>query len=193
MAPVRFNTPSRISINPTENSMVRPTRTGMAIPKRIMAAPTATMVMVWPQPQRMPMSAAFGMERSRLTIVETAMTWSGSVAWRMPSRNPMVKMARPLVIVFMALFYAALLYDGLTLPHAKMLLDAPVSKHSLDALLRRKRSTDRVGGRRGGCALVQRRRGGGVLRGGRRDRRGEECLTALLLLLSSSRVRFPIA
>jgi hypothetical protein len=28
------------------------------------------------------------MLRWRLTMVVTAMTWSGSVAWRMPSRNP---------------------------------------------------------------------------------------------------------
>ena len=38
------------------------------------AAPTAKMVKVWPQPQRIPMSAALVMERSRLTIVDTAIT-----------------------------------------------------------------------------------------------------------------------
>src|SRR5260370_36827583 len=46
------------------------------------------------------MKAALAMERSRLTIVETAMTWSGSVAWRMPRKKPIARMANPLVMVF---------------------------------------------------------------------------------------------
>src|SRR5260370_42672356 len=45
----------------------------------------------------MPMSPALAIERSRLTIVETAITWSGSVACRIPRKNPMVRMASPLV------------------------------------------------------------------------------------------------
>ncbi len=73
-APVRLSTPSKISIRPTENSIVRPMRAGMAKPNRMMAAPTVKMVNVWPQPQRIPMSAALVMERSRLTIVDTAIT-----------------------------------------------------------------------------------------------------------------------
>jgi len=44
------------------------------------------------------------MERSRLTMVETAMTWSGSVAWRMPRKKPIARMANPLVMVFARLF-----------------------------------------------------------------------------------------
>src|SRR5271169_2584683 len=31
-------------------------------------------------------------------MVETAMTWSGSVAWRMPRKKPMARMANPLII-----------------------------------------------------------------------------------------------
>src|SRR6266567_7131202 len=45
----------------------------------------------------MPMSPALAIERSRLTIVDTAITWSGSVACRIPRKNPMVRMASPLV------------------------------------------------------------------------------------------------
>ena len=45
-------------------------------------------VIVWPMPHRTPMMPACPMLRWRLTIVETAITWSGSVAWRMPRRNP---------------------------------------------------------------------------------------------------------
>src|SRR5712664_3502776 len=97
IAPVRLSTPSRISIRPTENSMVRPTRTGIAKPNKIMAAPTATMVSVWPQPQRIPMRPALAIERSRLTIVDTAITWSGSVACRIPRKNPIARIASPLV------------------------------------------------------------------------------------------------
>ena len=73
--------------------MVRPTRTGIAKPNKIMAAPTATMVNVWPQPQRIPIRPALAIERSRLTIVDTAITWSGSVACRIPRKNPMVRTA----------------------------------------------------------------------------------------------------
>src|SRR6266566_4775234 len=43
------------------------------------------------------MRPALAIERSRLTIVDTAITWSGSVACRIPRKNPMVRMASPLV------------------------------------------------------------------------------------------------
>jgi hypothetical protein len=46
----------------------------------------------------MPISPAFTIERSRLTIVDTAITWSGSVACRIPRKNPIARMANPLVI-----------------------------------------------------------------------------------------------
>src|SRR5260370_41796545 len=45
----------------------------------------------------MAMSPALAIERWRLTIVDTAITWSGSVACRIPRKNPMVRMASPLV------------------------------------------------------------------------------------------------
>ena len=48
------------------------------------------------QPQSTPTSPALRMERSRLTMVETAMTWSGSVACRMPRKKPNARMANPL-------------------------------------------------------------------------------------------------
>ena len=38
---MRFKIPSRISINPTANSIDRPTRAGIATLKRIIAAPTS--------------------------------------------------------------------------------------------------------------------------------------------------------
>src|SRR5256885_4986375 len=80
--------------------MVSPARAGMASTKRIMAAPTKRIVMVWPIPHRTPTSADFPIERSRLTMVETAMTWSGSVACRMPRRKPIARMANPAVMFF---------------------------------------------------------------------------------------------
>ena len=43
---------------PTENSMVRPSRLGIARPKRMMAAPTRKIVMVWPTPHKIPINAA---------------------------------------------------------------------------------------------------------------------------------------
>src|SRR5882762_545618 len=102
IAPVRFSTPRRISISPTQNSMVSPTRAGMASPNNIIAAPTARIVSVWPRPHKIPMKAALAIERSRLTMVETAMTWSGSVAWRIPKKKPIARMANPLVMVLAA-------------------------------------------------------------------------------------------
>src|SRR5262245_46295708 len=52
------------------------------------AAPTRTMVMVWPMPHQTPIQAAGRTSRSRPTVAATAATWSASVAWRIPSRNP---------------------------------------------------------------------------------------------------------
>jgi hypothetical protein len=46
----------------------------------MMAPPTATMVMVCPTPHKPPIKAASESDRSRLTIVVTARTWSASVA-----------------------------------------------------------------------------------------------------------------
>src|ERR1700756_5421873 len=66
------------------------------------------------------MKAALAMERSRLTIVETAMTWSGSVAWRMPRKKPIARMANPLVMVFARL--------SLHLQHTGEWPDAPASR-----------------------------------------------------------------
>ena len=64
----------------TENSIPSPTRGGMTRPNRMIAPPTARIVSVCPSPQSTPVHAAARTERWRLTIVVTAMTWSGSVA-----------------------------------------------------------------------------------------------------------------
>ena len=48
----------------------------------------------------MPIKAACRMLRWRLTIVVTAMTWSGSVAWRMPRKNPRAMMEMRVIILF---------------------------------------------------------------------------------------------
>ena len=45
-------------------------------------------VTVWPSPHSAPISVRCAKRRLRLRIVVTAMTWSASVAWRMPSRKP---------------------------------------------------------------------------------------------------------
>jgi hypothetical protein len=46
------------------------------------------------------MKAALKNERSWLTMVETAMTWSGSVACRIPRTNPIARIASPLFMAF---------------------------------------------------------------------------------------------
>ena len=46
MMPERLRMPSRISINPTESSMLNPSRGGITTPNRIIAEPTRTIVMV---------------------------------------------------------------------------------------------------------------------------------------------------
>ena len=50
-------------------------------------------------PQKMPVNAARLTLFWRLTMVDTAITWSGSVAWRMPRKNPMAIMERKLIIL----------------------------------------------------------------------------------------------
>jgi hypothetical protein len=74
--------------------MVSPTRGETTAPKTTMARPASTMVTVWPRPHRTPTRAALPSFRSRLTMVVTAITWSGSVAWRIPRTNPKSAMGR---------------------------------------------------------------------------------------------------
>jgi len=52
-----------------------------------------------PTPQRTPIHPARESVFSRLIIVDTATTWSGSVACRIPRKNPMPRIRSPLVIV----------------------------------------------------------------------------------------------
>ena len=54
----------------------------------MIAMPTAMTVMVWPTPQAAPISAELRNERSRLTMVAMATTWSASVACRIPRKKP---------------------------------------------------------------------------------------------------------
>ena len=72
--PVRFKTPRKMSMNPTDNSMLSPSRGGMLSLKSIIAEPTAKMVSVCPTPQSAPIIAAWRTVRSRLTMVVTATT-----------------------------------------------------------------------------------------------------------------------
>ena len=64
----------------TANSIARPRRGGMTTSKRMIAPPTTVTVTVWPMPHRPPMRPALHSVRSRLTMVATATTWSGSIA-----------------------------------------------------------------------------------------------------------------
>lgn len=73
-------TPSTISITATASSMERPTAGVTLQRRRMMAAPTAPMVTVWPSPQNAPTRAPAPKRRVRLTMVATATTWSASVA-----------------------------------------------------------------------------------------------------------------
>ena len=93
-----FISPSKISISPTDSSMLNPTRAGMTRPKRMMALPTAKIVSVCPMPQYTPTMAELARLRCRLTMVVTAMTWSGSVACRIPRKNPSAMMEKKLTI-----------------------------------------------------------------------------------------------
>ena len=86
--PVSVSTPSSTSITPTANSIARPSRGGMTTPNRMMAPPTTRIVSVCPIPQAAPISAEPRSERCRLTIVAIAITWSASVAWRIPRNKP---------------------------------------------------------------------------------------------------------
>ena len=62
------------------------------------------MVSVWPMPQATPIKAERLTLCSRETMVLTAITWSGSVACRMPRKNPMATMvSRPIIDEFQCL------------------------------------------------------------------------------------------
>ncbi len=80
--------PRPISISATANSIARPTAGGMTTLNPMMSTPTITTVIVWPRPHSAPISVVSRKRRLRFRIVVTAITWSASVAWRMPSRNP---------------------------------------------------------------------------------------------------------
>ena len=60
----------------------------------VIAVPTAKIVTVCPNPQKAPIRAARASFGWRVTIVETAMTWSGSVACRIPRKNPTASIER---------------------------------------------------------------------------------------------------
>src|SRR5215467_11071600 len=64
----------------------------------MMAVPTTKIVSVCPTLQKIPVQAARLILFCRLTMVVTAITWSGSVACRMPRKNPMAMMERKLII-----------------------------------------------------------------------------------------------
>src|ERR1700683_2532073 len=88
MTPVKFKTPSKISINATQNSIDNPSLGGITTPKIIIADPTKKMVSVCPNPHSSPIAAERRTDPCRLTMVDTATTWSGSVEWRIPRNNP---------------------------------------------------------------------------------------------------------
>ena len=92
--PVRLRMPSAMSMSATANSIASPTGGGITTLKAMIATPTTTTVTVWPRPHSAPIRVRCAKRRLRLRIVVTAMTWSASVAWRMPSRNPNPASAR---------------------------------------------------------------------------------------------------
>ena len=53
---------------------------------------------MWPTPQTAPISAAWLIFRYRETMVVTAITWSGSVACRIPKKKPSATMESRLII-----------------------------------------------------------------------------------------------
>ena len=61
--------------------------------------PTTMMVTVCPMPHKLPIRAAPQALRCRLTIVDTAITWSASVACRMPRRKPSTITGRLVMLV----------------------------------------------------------------------------------------------
>ena len=63
-----------------------------------MEPPTAMTVSVWPTPHSAPIKEASLIVRWRATMVVTAMTWSGSVAWRIPKKKPSAMMESKLII-----------------------------------------------------------------------------------------------
>src|ERR1700739_4834740 len=95
------------------------------------------------------MKAALAMERSRLTIVETAMTWSGSVAWRMRRTRPIASMANPLVIVIARL-------NSLHLQHTGEWPDAHASRGCAHGLFAVAQNAHQLRGRvREACASAR--------------------------------------
>src|SRR6516164_10012868 len=86
--PVKVSTPRRMSMMPTPNSIARPRRGGMTMPKRMIAPPTTRIVSVCPIPHSAPIIAEPRKLCWRLTMVAMATIWSASVACRTPSRNP---------------------------------------------------------------------------------------------------------
>src|SRR5207249_7337322 len=97
--PERFRAPRPTSIKPTDSSIAKPSRGGMTRLNRTIAAPTRTIVIVWPMPQSMPMSDAWRIDRCPLTMVLTAITWSGSVACRIPKKKPTAMTARKVTML----------------------------------------------------------------------------------------------
>jgi hypothetical protein len=61
---------------------------GIVSLNRMIAPPTRNTVTECPRPHAIPIRAAAPIRRSLLTIVVTAITWSASVAWRIPRINP---------------------------------------------------------------------------------------------------------
>src|SRR5260370_4413096 len=86
------------------------------------------------------MKAALAMGSLRLTIVETAMAWAGSVAWRMPRKKPIARMANPLVMVFARL-------KSLHLQHTGEWVDAHASRGCRSGLFAVAQNAHEFGGR----------------------------------------------
>src|SRR4051812_18579737 len=74
---------------PTANSAAFCRGSGRKAPKSTIGTPNPNSVVAWPAPQATPSAAACRVPARRpspATSVETAVRWSGSVAWRSPSR-----------------------------------------------------------------------------------------------------------
>ena len=79
---------SRMITTPTAVSAVDSSTGGSAVPSRISGRPMSSSAVAWPAPQTAPRRAAERVPRSsRATSAVTAIRWSGSVAWRRPSRK----------------------------------------------------------------------------------------------------------
>jgi hypothetical protein len=64
----------------------------------MMHPPTSAIMALWPNPQIIPIKDDRATERSRLTNVVTAATWSASRACHMPKKNPSMMMEKTMVI-----------------------------------------------------------------------------------------------